>query len=180
MYYLNPRIWHRYITGHHFRPNLHIRDISEIPVPLLKQKQIKGLIFDVDNTLTEHHQRALFHKAGPALEKLQKEFKCVIFSNCGPVRHKELLEIFSLPVVEYGYKKPNKDGFIRAAHILQLDLHQVAMVGDRLLTDIIGANQLGIFSILVDPFSGHEPGRIRLFRSIERNRLRRLNKKRPS
>jgi HAD superfamily phosphatase (TIGR01668 family) len=34
---------------------------------------------------------------------------------------------------------------------MNLPVHQVAMVGDRLFTDVLAGNRVGMFTILVDP-----------------------------
>jgi hypothetical protein len=34
---------------------------------------------------------------------------------------------------------------------MDLPVHQVAMVGDRLFTDVLAGNRLGLFTILVQP-----------------------------
>ena len=42
--------------------------------------------------------------------------------------------------------------FFKAAKILNVDISELAMIGDRLFTDVMGANNAGAISIKVDPF----------------------------
>ena len=51
----------------------------------------------------------------------------------------------------YFAKKPFKSGFKKAKKILNLESIQIGVVGDQILTDVIGANRMGMFSILVKP-----------------------------
>ena len=46
-------------------------------------------------------------------------------------------------------KKPLKSGFKRALSKLELKPEEVAVVGDQLFTDVIGAKRMNMFSILV-------------------------------
>ena len=47
--------------------------------------------------------------------------------------------------------KPSRKKLQQAAAAMNLDSTDVAMVGDRLFTDIVAGNRLGMFTVLVDP-----------------------------
>ena len=59
-------------------------------------------------------------------------------------------KILEVPYIFFG-KKPLKSGFLRARDILKLKNENIAVVGDQIFTDIIGANRCKMFSILVEP-----------------------------
>ena len=61
---------------------------------------------------------------------------------------KEYVDIV-LTSVEVGYRKPNPQGFIQLSKELAVDLNEIIYVGDE-KKDIIGANSLGIYSILIN------------------------------
>ena len=46
--------------------------------------------------------------------------------------------------------KPFKKKFKKILKLYKLDIYEVALVGDQLLTDILGANRMGFTSILVN------------------------------
>jgi predicted HAD superfamily phosphohydrolase YqeG len=46
-----------------------------------------------------------------------------------------------------------KNGFVKAAEMLEMDYKSIAMIGDQVLTDVVGANRVGMFSIYVKPVS---------------------------
>ena len=175
--YLRPVLWYHLISGRSISPWRHVHNISEIDIAFLKQEKIRGIILDVDNTLTHHHKSEVPGEIRTAFADLSREFSCCIFSNCGKTRFRELQRIFSIPVVEHGYKKPSASGFQRAMQLLGTRAGQTVMVGDRTLTDILGANRLGIRTILVDPLCSDEPALIAWMRKLEHWRLNLLRKK---
>jgi hypothetical protein len=50
-----------------------------------------------------------------------------------------------------GARKPSRRKLKKAAEAMNLPVEQVAMVGDRLFTDVLAGNRLGMFTILVEP-----------------------------
>jgi len=61
---------------------------------------------------------------------------------------KENVDII-LTSVDVGYRKPNKHGFMQLAKELGVALNEMIYVGDE-KKDVIGANSLGIYSILIN------------------------------
>ncbi|NJO21163.1 MAG: HAD hydrolase-like protein, partial [Spirulinaceae cyanobacterium RM2_2_10] len=47
--------------------------------------------------------------------------------------------------------KPSRRKLRQAVEQMDLPVSQVAMVGDRLFTDVLAGNRLGLFTILVEP-----------------------------
>ena len=173
-YYLTLSFWNHLIKGDRILPWMHVGSIAEVDPEALKQSGIKGIIFDVDNTLTDHHQRQINPIVREAFQRMQREFSCSIFSNCGRRRHQELLEIFEIPVTKSALKKPNPEGFLKACGLMNLPAESVTVIGDRIMTDILGGNLAGMKTVLVDPFTAPEPLPIKLMRKLERYRYRSL------
>ena len=63
-----------------------------------------------------------------------------------------MLNIFKYIVI-YFAKKPCKGGLKRAKEMLKLKNEQIGVVGDQILTDVVGANRMKMFSILVKPIN---------------------------
>jgi len=95
------------------------------------------------------------------LNALFKKIPLVIVTNgIGHVQHKRLnnsgiKELISLMVVseECGFSKPDKRIFHHTFDLLQADPknHKFLMIGDKLETDILGANTVGIESCWFNP-----------------------------
>ena len=115
----------------------------------MKKNNIKGLILDVDNTLIDYY-RNLVDGAEKWCEELKNEgIKCIILSNSNKrSKVEEVAEKLNIDYIMFA-KKPLKSGFKRALSKLELKPEEVAVVGDQLFTDVIGAKRMNMFSILV-------------------------------
>jgi HAD superfamily phosphatase (TIGR01668 family) len=131
-----------------------VKNIQEIPLEQLWQQGIRGLLLDVDNTLTAWRSMQVEQAVCYWLQQVAAAgFRVCILSNSDPDRVRPIGELLQVPVV-YRARKPRRGGFLRACQQLGLPPEQVAMVGDQLFTDIWGANRAGLTSILteiVDP-----------------------------
>lgn len=130
-------------------PSLYLDSVKNINPTLLKKNNIKGLILDVDNTLIDYY-RNLIEGAEKWCEELKNEgIKCIILSNSNKKRKvEEVAEKLNIDYIMFA-KKPLKSGFKRALSKLELKPEEVAVVGDQLFTDVIGAKRMNMFSILV-------------------------------
>ena len=130
-------------------PNRYIEKVTDIDVKFLEENSIKGLILDVDNTLIDYY-RNLVEGAEKWCEELKNEgIKCIILSNSNKKRKvEEVAEKLNIDYIMFA-KKPLKSGFKRALSKLELKPEEVAVVGDQLFTDVIGAKRMNMFSILV-------------------------------
>ena len=130
-------------------PSLYLDSVKNINPTLLKKNNIKGLILDVDNTLIDYY-RHLVEGAEKWCEELKNEgIKCIILSNSNKKRKvEEVAEKLNIDYIMFA-KKPLKSGFKRALSKLELKPEEVAVVGDQLFTDVIGAKRMNMFSILV-------------------------------
>ena len=158
-------------------PDMHVSRIVDIPLDELKSKGIKGLLFDVDNTLTAWHSQDVAPEVVAWLADLpQQDFSPCILSNSYDGRVRPLAEKVGLPFI-CNAKKPTKAGFLAACKKLSLTPSQVAMVGDQLLTDVGGANAVGLFTICVDIIDPREYWFTRFFsRRVEKNIRKKLAK----
>lgn len=145
-----------YITDH----------VTNINLTDLKTEGIKGLMFDLDNTLMAPKTCKLTEDIANWLEIVQKDFKIAIISNNPHDFYiEQAAEIVGCPA--YGKAdKPRTAIASRALKDLDLIPDQTAMVGDRILTDILLGERLGLVTILVDPLIKNEE--IILFKVLRR------------
>ena len=130
-----------------FYPNIYLNNVKEITIELLKKNNIKGLLLDVDNTLIDFDLKIL-EGAKKWCEDLKKEgIKICILSNTNKIEKVKKVE---LQYINFA-KKPFKNGFKRAMTLLDLDAKNIATVGDQIMTDVLGGNRMGMFTILTKP-----------------------------
>ena len=99
-----------------------------------------------------------------------------ILSNSNKIEKIEAVaKIIDVPYIFFA-KKPFKSGFIRAKELLKLDNKNLAVVGDQIFTDVIGANRCNMFSILVKPIEEKDYLIVKIKRPIENFIINRYNK----
>ncbi len=138
-----------------FKITAAFRKTSDISPQKLKELGIKGLILDLDNTLTTHDNPVPADGILDWLDCMKKNnIRLMIVSNNHPPRVKPFADMLGLDFVCEG-KKPLTKGFREAAEKMQLTKNQIAAVGDQIYTDVLGANLYGIKMLYVQPIE-HE------------------------
>ena len=134
-----------------FYPKGYFKRVPEISTEYLKENNIKGLILDVDNTLIDYYKNMSEDTMKWANELKQNGIKMCILSNSN--KKEKVKEVASKLGLEYSYfgMKPFKRGFKKAKQMLNLENSEIAVIGDQIFTDVIGANRMKMHSILVEP-----------------------------
>lgn len=137
-----------------------------IPFAQLYQEGIRGVIFDIDNTLVPHGE--------PADDRAKKLFQeledmgmksCLISNNQEP-RVKMFNENIGVPYVSNAHK-PSTKNYLKAMEFMGTNKDNTVFVGDQLFTDVYGAKRTGIRNILVQPIHPKEEIQIVLKRYLE-------------
>jgi len=114
------------------------------------EKGCRGVILDIDNTLVPHDAPADGRAAELCRKLKETGIRPVIVSNNHEPRAKSFADAVGVPFIcDAG--KPLTGGYEEALRILGLKKEEVLCVGDQLLTDIWGANNAGLSSLLVEP-----------------------------
>ena len=141
------------------KPNIKLKRITDITPGLLKSRNIRGLILDVDNTLSTHHGQKLTDGLESWLALMRENgIALVILSNS-----KEI----NLPYVSLGLK-PLPFKFRRALRVIKTGRKNTAIVGDQIFTDTLGGNLFGVTTILLDPIKPESSARFKFKRRLER------------
>ncbi|MEG4200445.1 YqeG family HAD IIIA-type phosphatase [Microcoleus sp. Pol12A5] len=138
--------------GKILQPDLVLGDsVMKLTADILQEFNIKGLVLDVDETLVP----ITAMNASPELTLWVEEIKPVVSlwlasNNLSQTRIGRIAESLNLPYIT-GAAKPSRRKLRKAINAMNLPVEQVAMVGDRLFTDVLAGNRLGMFTILVEP-----------------------------
>lgn len=159
------------------KPHLQLNRATDITAELLNKMNITCLILDVDNTLCLKKGKIILDGVMNWLEKMQNDgIKLIILSNAKPKRMEGIAKNFGLPFVGLG-GKPLTFGYRRAAKRMGEGIKNCAIVGDQLLTDILGGNLAGCKTILVCPVELESSFGFKIKRGIERKLLKKYNLK---
>jgi len=118
-------------------PNIYLNNVKEITIELLRKNNIKGLLLDVDNTLIDFNYKML-EGTKEWCEDLKKQgIKLCILSNTNKIEKvKRVAKELNLQYINFA-KKPFKSGFKRAVNLLELDVKNIAVAGDQIMTDVL-------------------------------------------
>ena len=160
-----------------FLPMDYVPSIFHITPEYLKEKNVKGIITDLDNTLVEWDRP----EATPEITEWFKKMKdhgihIVIVSNNSEKRVQRFADPLGIPYI-FKARKPIRKSFRKALSLLDLKQEQVVVIGDQLLTDIFGGNRSGFHTILVVPVTQTDGLATRFNRSLERKILRYFERK---
>lgn len=159
-------------------PHYRVSRVGEIPADALGRLGIRAVLLDVDNTLVEWHGEVVPPETAAWVHRLLLAgVKCCLLSNTHrPRRLVKLAKDLAIEFVPAG-RKPFPWGYREAMARLGVSPAETAMIGDQLLTDILGGNAQGLTTILVDPISPREFWGTRVVhRSLERWLFRRMAK----
>jgi len=139
-------------------PDEQLSSIYELNLGYLQKKGIKGLVFDVENTLLAPWEKNPSIKCVDWLKSIQGYgFKVCLLSNDRNVeRVTAFAKLFNVPAMHSALKPFTWSLSKAIAEMLVLKPAEVAVIGDTLLTDILPGNWLSAHTILVDPIAEHQ------------------------
>ncbi len=154
-----------------FYPDLLRNRITDITLDDLYTLGVKGLLLDVDNTLTTHGSQELDEKVEAWLKHMADSgIALTVVSNALPRRVRPFAQRIGLRYIAFSCK-PSPLGFWRAARRLGLKRRECSAVGDQTFTDVIGAHLAGVRSIQLMPIQLEHQATLRFKRSLERRIL---------
>lgn len=150
-----------------FYPTECAKSVYEMDFEAYYKKGIRGIIFDIDNTLVPH--------GAPADEAVIALFdnihsiglKTCLISNNKEKRVKPFAQLVKSQYI-FDAHKPSVKNYKKAVKIMGITETHALFIGDQIFTDIYGANRAGITSILVNPIHAKEEIQIILKRYLEK------------
>ena len=150
-----------------FVPDLICQSVFTIDLDKLKERQISGLLVDIDNTLVPWGEPEMEEAFVAWVRQAQhRGFKICLVSNAKQNRAQSFAALLGIPAVGMALK-PLGRAFRKGMVLLVLEPQQVAVIGDQLFTDVFGGNRLGLYTVLINPLSKNELESTKLMRRIE-------------
>ncbi len=164
------RVLIKLVPGWMVKPTLQLNDVWDLSPAWLEKQRIKGLLLDLDDTLVPMADTQVSPKVVFAIKRFKQAGKqCWVVSNnifnyfCLSAQQK-----LGIPVTGNA-RKPDIRVFQTVLARMGLNPQEVAVVGDRVLTDMRGGQRLGAKTVLVKSLNRHRENRfMKLFRRMER------------
>ncbi|WP_027963503.1 YqeG family HAD IIIA-type phosphatase [Halalkalibacillus halophilus] len=160
-----------------FLPNDHVDTVFKLSPEFLKERGIKGVITDLDNTLVAWDRKDATPEVIAWFKELKEAgIKVTIMSN----NSKSRVAYFSDPLEIYFIskaRKPMQTAFRRAKKEMELNNDEIVVVGDQLLTDVFGGNRAKLHTVLVVPIVKTDGFFTKFNRQIERRLMEYFRKK---
>jgi len=150
-----------------FRIDIALKSVLDLTPEILQENNIKGLLMDLDNTLTTHDNPRPADGVVEWIDLMKRNgIKMIIVSNNHAERVRPFAELLGLDFVPEG-KKPLANGFNRAQKLMDIPFENLAVVGDQIYTDVLGANLKRVKCIFVFPIEHEKKGFLAFKRKIE-------------
>ncbi len=123
--------------------------IYKISCTKLFDEDIKCLLIDVDGTLLSRNTKIIPNKVKEWIRISKKYFDIYLISN-NPSK-KRISKIGAELGLDYTYKalKPRRKSTLEAMNKFNIDKKNIAIIGDRIFTDVVVGNRCKIKTILV-------------------------------
>lgn len=154
--------------GKGFIPDKKTDTIFSLDLRALSAQGIRGIIFDIDNTLESHRVPEPSERVISFLNTVKEAGFSLCFISNG---REERVEFFNrklhFPAIAKA-GKPRKKNLRRALAFLNTKACETALVGDQIFTDIYGGNRMGFYTVLVTPIEEIENNFFYIKRFLER------------
>lgn len=153
-----------------FSPAASLDRVEDVDLASLASRGKKLVLLDVDNTLLpwKHHEFPESVHDWVALGKSLGLQFCILSNTRHPERLKRLSEDLGVPFIRDKFK-PSRKMYLLALEQYGAEPAQAVMIGDQLLTDVLGANRTGIDAVWIKPVAKKEfVGTRVVSRNIER------------
>ncbi len=136
-------------------PSLIAESVLDITPELLQQRGIGLLMLDFDNTIVPYTTNQPTEQMQAWLELMKASpIKLCVVSNSHKERVKIFCKTYGLDCITHA-KKPFSKGIAECLSRYNLPVNQCALCGDQIYTDVLGANNAGVRSILIKAIHNH-------------------------
>jgi HAD superfamily phosphatase (TIGR01668 family) len=150
------------------RPDGRFRTVSDVRLADLSGRGYRGIILDLDNTSCAYGRPELAEGVAAWVAAARDAgFAIVLLSNNFSERVAAVGAQLGVATVPSALK-PLPFGFWRALRLLGTARAETVVIGDQLLTDVLGAKLLGLHAILTEPLVARDFPLTRILRFLER------------
>lgn len=136
-------------------PKLIARELPQLTPGLLHRLGVRLLMLDFDNTIVPYTTDIPTEQMRRWLESMkQSDIQLCVVSNSKRERVKVFCAAYGLDCITHA-KKPFPKGIRQCLQKYGIPAAEAALAGDQIYTDTLGANCLGVTSILVSAISNH-------------------------
>ena len=136
-------------------PKMMVPGITDLTEEILKNRKIRLLMLDFDNTIVPYTTSTPTEQMEQWLKRMQSsEVSICVVSNSKKGRVKEFCRQYDIPCITHS-KKPFPKGIRQCLNQYGIPAENCALAGDQIFTDVLGANCQGVQSILVKAIHNH-------------------------
>jgi hypothetical protein len=142
-----------------FIPDEMVHSVAQVDLDELADRGIRGVLIDVDNTLIGYGLVEIDPERLAWVEEAIERFSvCLLSNSVRGHRVQTLCDRLGCPGISVWTwdRKPFAGGMRRALTLSETSPDETAMIGDQLLTDILGGNRAGLYTIWVEKVAERE------------------------
>ena len=139
-----------------FLPRLMTGKTTDVTADLLRQRNIRLLMLDFDNTIVPYTTTVPTPEMEKWLEEMNalEDIQLCIVSNSHNDRVPNFCAERGIDVITHA-KKPFPKGINECLAKYGIPASHAALIGDQIFTDTLGANNAGVMPILVEAIDNH-------------------------
>lgn len=151
------------------------KKIESVPLSFFVLHHIECVLIDIDNTIVPVDETDIDYVKAAWLKAAQKHVRVVLVSNNHGTRIQEISNTLELETFSFALK-PVSRVYSHIKKKYNLNKHQIAVIGDQLLTDVLGGKMQGFKTIYVEPISQKDTFFTTISRTIERKLMKKWKK----
>ncbi|CAM3447023.1 YqeG family HAD IIIA-type phosphatase [Brevibacillus invocatus] len=161
-------VWRCHVLLQKLMPSQFVDSIHHIDIEQLKQRNIRAVITDLDNTLVEWDRPLATPEVERWLARMRDAgIQVTVVSNNNQERVQRFCQPLQIAFI-CAARKPTNKAFLQAVRQMGVTVEETVVVGDQLFTDVLGGNRLGFHTILVVPVAQTDGFWTRFNRRMER------------
>ena len=138
-----------------FLPKAIFQKLTDITPQYLNRQHIRLVMLDFDNTMLPYTSTEPTPELLRWLDTMkQAGVELCVVSNSRKAKASDFCQLYGINCITRA-RKPFSKGLRQCQRQCGVAPKQAAMVGDQIYTDVLGANGVGAFSILVKPIHLH-------------------------
>ena len=138
-----------------FLPTMMVESITQLTPEFLRQRGIRLLMLDFDNTIVPYTTNVPTQVMSSWLQTMNaSQIPICVVSNSKNDRVQKFCEKYGIGCITHA-RKPSRKGILRCVARYGMQPAECAIAGDQIFTDTLGGNRAGVQSILVKAIHNH-------------------------